>query len=135
MKVMHLNSSQRGRRHASGTNRGKIRNYIAEDSKYASFLMPCYIYEDTCALLSVIISILRLTKSWRTLNVWIMLENYPFFQFQKLMHVHTTKATTNKTKVINNHLGGRRVHKSTCSCQLGSSLHLVLWQMRNWMCL
>ena len=36
------------------------------------------------------------------------------------------KTTTNKTKTIQDYLGGSSVHKSTCSRQLGSSLQLGL---------
>jgi hypothetical protein len=36
-----------------------------------------------------------------------------------LQHAQTTKTTTNKTKTIQDYLGGSSVQKSTCSRQLG----------------
>ena len=39
------------------------------------------------------------------------------------------KTTTNKTKTIQDYLGGSSIHKSTCSCQLGSSLQLGLMRL------
>jgi hypothetical protein len=44
-----------------------------------------------------------------------------------ICHVDLRHAqTTNKTKTIKDYLGGSSVQKSTCSRQLGSSLHLWL---------
>ena len=37
-----------------------------------------------------------------------------------LKDAHTTKMTSNKTKMITDYCGGRRFHKFICSGQLGS---------------
>jgi hypothetical protein len=43
-----------------------------------------------------------------------------------LRQAQTTKTTTNKTKTIQDYLGGSSVQKTTCSHQLESSLKLGL---------
>jgi hypothetical protein len=75
-KCRHENSWRHGR-HASGT--------IGRKMKFGSFLIIASIYDYITASFSGITSILRLPKSWNSLNVCNRLTNHPFLLFLTLL--------------------------------------------------